>query len=71
MRTFALVKEIFDQDSLEAADGFDCISPGDIKTVYEDESGFYVHCAHGRHYLEGQLNEEGTEYVEFYAVRRH
>jgi len=40
--------------------GFRCIAPASILSVKEDECGLYVKCSDGRHYLDGQLNEDGT-----------
>jgi len=52
-------------DTLLADDGFTCI-PGDGEVVVQqaDDERLYVPCSEGRHYLEGQLNDE-MEYVGF------
>lgn len=43
--------------------GFDCLSAGEIHTVFsDDESRLYIHCTEGQHFLDGQLNED-DEYV--------
>lgn len=43
-------------DKLRADDGFDCLQPGQICEVMEDEGGLFVICGVGRHYLDGQLD---------------
>jgi len=53
---------------LRADEAFECISPGRICEVHFDEQhGPYVHCAHNRHFLDGQLNHDG-ELVGFELV---
>ena len=42
-------------------DGFTCMGPGRMRTVYRDEHGLFVTCDDGRHYLDGQLLSEGPE----------
>lgn len=42
--------------------GFTCMEAGKIVEVTEDENGLFVPCSHGRHYLDGQL-DDGVEYI--------
>ena len=36
-----------------------CIQPGAVLTVKDDGDGLYVPCTHGRHYLDGQIENDG------------
>jgi hypothetical protein len=36
-----------------------CMRKGDILILQKDHEGFYVHCALGNHYLDGQTTEGG------------
>lgn len=47
--------------------GFPCVKPGSRHFVRSDESGFYIACANGNHYLAGQL-DEGTRYIGVYVA---
>ncbi len=45
---------------LVADSGFTCIKPGTELTVkYDRESGFYVDCEEGQHFLDGQRDGHG------------
>ena len=45
---------------LRADGGFTCIEQGALLTVETDSDGIkFVPCSHGRHYLDGQLAEDG------------
>jgi hypothetical protein len=46
-------------DVLEADGGFTCIPLGATLVVSSDEGGFFVPCQCGKHYLEGQMAEDG------------
>lgn len=52
-------------DELLADGGFTCLPESAVVKVDEDEHGFFVPCADGKHYLAGQLNERGDKYVGF------
>lgn len=41
-----------------ADDGFTCMTAGQ-KTVHADAHGLYVPCNDGKHYLDGQEDEDG------------
>ncbi len=44
-----------------------CISPNRKCEVKQADDGLYVRCAHGRHYLEGQLDfEDNDSLIGFY-----
>ena len=47
---------------LIADDGFTCLHDGAERTVESDDDGLFIPCAAGKHYLDGQLNEN-DEYV--------
>jgi hypothetical protein len=42
--------------------GFSCMKEG-VKKVYQNDKGFYVLCSHGKHYLDGQEDEKGSDLV--------
>jgi hypothetical protein len=48
--------------------GFTCMEAGAILEVAEDDKGLFVPCSHGRHYLDGQL-EDGVEYIGLVVER--
>ena len=41
-------------------EGFDCMSAGEKRTVQYYNGWFYVICEFGNHYLDGQLNADGS-----------
>lgn len=41
--------------------GFTCMPDGSRKTVYNDGSGLYIHCDHGKHYINGQLDHQDQD----------
>lgn len=66
-REYAHINSIKTGDKLEVDDGFTCMTKGDIKEIFHDESGFYVKCngsednkdKEAEHYLHGQQNDAG------------
>jgi hypothetical protein len=45
---------------------FTCIPKGNVtRMVKKDKTGFFISCNHGRHYLDGQLDTSGKNYVGF------
>lgn len=68
--TFAIVVEVTEGTILVADGGFTCIKEGSELTVARDEHGkLYVPCSSGKHYLNGQCDDdsvEGAEYVGLY-----
>lgn len=44
-------------DIITLDDGFSCLDAGNYKVLWDN--GFYVPCNHGKHYLDGQENEQG------------
>src|ERR1700752_627508 len=67
---------------LIADGGFTCINKGEIVVVHEDSDGLYFNCCseegnYGKaaddsrtqhHYLEGQLDDKGENYVGFWLL---
>ena len=43
--------------------GFVCLEEAIAVIVREDKNGLYVPCSDGRHGLDGQLSDDGSEYV--------
>lgn len=46
-------------DRLIADGGFDCMMEGREVTICRDPDGLYVWCNEGRHYLDGQVSDDG------------
>lgn len=51
--------EVREGDVLIADGGFTCIQTGSPLAVKADEDGLYFSCASGKHYLDGQEDENG------------
>lgn len=66
-RPYATVGQVGAGTLLEADGGFDCIEHGAILTVSEFGFGLCVPCSHGRHQLDGQL-EDGEAYIGLYLA---
>ena len=48
-------------DLVQVDDGFTCMRSGPRYVRVDKEDGrLYVHCAAGKHFLEGQLADDGT-----------
>lgn len=43
---------------VKADDGFDCLSPSEEYIIEKDNEGFFVRCAEGHHYLDGQKDHK-------------
>lgn len=54
--------EVKEGDTIIADGGFTCMKAGPRK-VLSDEHGLFVECAEGKHYLDGQEDEEGADLV--------
>jgi len=52
-------------DILIADGGFTCLNEGDLCRVHRDADGLYVRCAEGRHYLDGQVDDDDGDLVGF------
>ena len=53
---------------IECDDGFDCIKKNSVKIIESDENGeLYVPCKAGRHYLDGQLEQD--IFIGFYPLQ--
>jgi hypothetical protein len=52
-------------DVLIADGGFTCLTENGRCKVREDEHGLYVICDEGKHYLDGQLDDDGTGIIGF------
>lgn len=44
-------------------EGFNCVEVGAQRAVCRDDNGLYFLCHSGRHYLDGQLSDNGKHYV--------
>lgn len=58
--SFALLADVKAGDVLIADGGFTCLNDGDHCTVMKDDKDeLFVCCAAGKHYLDGQLDDDG------------
>lgn len=62
MKSFLKRYEVKAGMHVECDSGFTCIPAYAMRTVQSDNGDLWIRCKHGRHYLEGQLNDAG-EYV--------
>lgn len=44
-------------------DGFTCIAPWTITRLLKDADGYYFECSQGRHYLDGQYDDDKGYYI--------
>lgn len=57
-KPWAIYTNIKAGDRLKADGGFDCLAKGQISQVERDDSGLFIRCEDGRHYLSGQLGDD-------------
>lgn len=55
-------------DVLIADGGFTCLAENARCEVLKDHYGLYVNCDEGKHYLDGQLDDDGTGIIGFTKV---
>jgi hypothetical protein len=54
------LSEIKPGDRVRGFEAWGCVPDNATRTVMQDESGLYVECKSGHHYLDGQTSEDGT-----------
>jgi len=59
----ARVEQVQQGTQLIADEGFTCLQEGKVSTVAKDLHGLYIPCREGKHYLSGQLTNDGREYA--------
>jgi hypothetical protein len=57
---FVNMKDVKSDDVLIADNGFTCVKPGPVK-ICEDEHGLFFSCECGKHYIDGQLDFDGSD----------
>lgn len=62
---FVKANEVNKGDIVRVDYGFTCMSDGE-KVVKQDETGLFLNCLDGKHYLDGQL--ENGEYIGIYKI---
>ncbi len=66
MTEYARMSALVVGTPLVADDGFTCLTDGAVCPVQADTEGhFYVKCRAGKHYLDGQLMEDGDSLMGF------
>jgi hypothetical protein len=61
MTKYAKLSETKAGSRLVADGGFTCILAGEGLVVGEDTNGLYVPCSCGKHYLDGQLDDDDND----------
>lgn len=71
-RAYAKLSELADGTRIELDDGFDCVehdgSPTYRKVHESAGKQLYFSCRHGRHYLDGQLANDGKHLIGVYKA---
>ncbi len=57
---FAKLADVHPRHVLVCDDRFDCVSPFTMLRIKEDENGLYFKCTEGKHYLDGQADDDGV-----------
>ncbi len=52
------LEDLMPNDTIVLDSGFTCCGAG-YKTVMSDDHGLYFECDAGKHYLDGQIGEDG------------
>jgi hypothetical protein len=69
MTTFANIRNLRAGSCLCADGGFTCIKEGAILEVQaEADESLFVPCDDGKHFLDGQIDDDGGEVVGFYPA---
>jgi hypothetical protein len=48
---------------------FTCIRPHARRVIKTHAQGIWIRCTAGKHFLDGQLSDDGTAYVGVYKVK--
>jgi len=56
----ASIHKIKSGEILIADDGFFCINNNQLCTVQEENNRLFVKCSHGKHFLDGQVDDPRT-----------
>jgi len=66
-REYAKLSALAPGHTVEVDEGFTCIAPGVLCTVFGGENGeLFLQCADGKHLLDGQLGEDGDTLIGVY-----
>jgi hypothetical protein len=66
-RMYAKVVSINEGSFVEADGDFTCLAQGEVSKVHQDNEGhLFIPCSEGRHYLNGQLQE--NYYIGLYPA---
>lgn len=67
-REYARVASTKAGDLIQVDGDFTCIHPWLCQHVQIEEKGLYLFCDDGQHFLNGQLNDDGTFYIGIYPI---
>lgn len=67
-RAYAKVDEVKFGDVIQVDAGFPCIEANSVHVVDEDDTAIFIPCQHGKHYLDGQISDDGKTYVGVYPM---
>lgn len=59
----AKVSEVKEGSLIRVDRAFTCVKPYTVHQVSRADDGLYFPCKEGRHYLSGQLSDDGMHYV--------
>ncbi len=66
---YAELNKLKSGDKVKADGGFPCIKKDAVLEVSADETGeLFIPCTSGRHYVEGQLDDDGNSLIGLYPV---
>lgn len=52
------ISDVNPGDFVKTDNGFTCMSEGEIKKVQKDNVGLFIECKEGKHYLDGQIDDD-------------
>lgn len=71
-REFASLASLAEGDVVELDGGFTCVTKAQCKarTLGRDDVGLYFECKEGKHYLDGQTDDDSDKVVGVYTKKR-
>ena len=67
MTNYININDIHAGDIIQIDGGFTCCKKG-MRVVYKDTDGLYFRCSEGRHYLDGQIENDDDYCIGVTAV---
>lgn len=57
---YSKIFAIREGDRMMTFHGFECVAGNTVVTIHSDINGLYFHCSEGKHYLDRQVDAEGS-----------